>query len=38
MQIIVQYSEYTILVSCSQTTFSSFIFGQEEKGSGECPL
>ena len=27
-----------IIVSRSQTTFSSFIFGQEEKGSGECPI
>ena len=26
------------LVSRSQTTFSSFIFGREEKGSGERPI
>ena len=26
---------YGDLVSCSQTIFSSFIFGREEKGSGE---
>ena len=26
-----------MLVSHSQTAFSSFAFGREEKGSGECP-
>ena len=36
MYVLVQ--SYTTLVSRSQTVFSSFIFGQEEKGSGEQPI
>ena len=33
-----QFPSLTVLVSRSQTAFSSFIFGREGKGSGERPI
>ena len=32
------YQDAKTLVSRSQTAFSSFVFGREEKGSGERPI